>query len=159
MEKLPDLLAHLTLHSILHSTPQSASYPSLRAQYIQDAPYTPLLITRPKDAAQVSCIITYCVGNGIEFSVRSGGHDLYGRCFVDSAVGVDLRDLDFVTAEGNGTVGAKQGACARIGGGILTGTLARKLATVGMVAASGSMAGVGYVGWASHGGEFCWFSF
>jgi FAD/FMN-containing dehydrogenase len=154
MEKLPDLLTHLMVHSILHSTPQSPSYPSLRAQYIVDTPSTPLLITCPKNAEQVSCIINYCVENGIEFSVRSGGHDLYGRCFVDGAVGVDLRDLNFVKVEGSGSGGAKEGAWARIGGGILAGILARELAKVGMVAASGSMPGVGYVGWASHGGEY-----
>jgi FAD/FMN-containing dehydrogenase len=153
MEKLPHLLTHLTLHSILHSTPQSPSYPALRAQYIVDTPSTPLLITRPKNAEQVSCIVKYCVEQGIEFSVRSGGHDLYGRCFVDGAVGVDLRDLSYVVVEGNGGDGA-EGAAASIGGGILAGTLATELAKSGMVTASGSMPRVGYVGWASHGGKF-----
>ena len=137
----------LTASHIRHALPSSPNYASLRQQYILDTPATPLAIARPQSAEDVSLIVSHAVASGIAVTVRSGGHDLYGRCFSDDALAIDMRDIAFVEVDADEK-------CARIGGGILAGELAERLAERKLATAFGSVPSVGYVGWATHGGAF-----
>lgn len=146
MSKVQKLCEYLAECHIRYVKPSSPDYGEFRQQYILDTPAVPLGIARPQTAEDVARIVSYAVTESIEITVRSGGHDLYGRCFAQDALGIDMRDIAFVDVDSAGT-------SATIGGGILAGSLATELAKKNLATAYGSVPSVGYVGWSTHGGK------
>jgi FAD/FMN-containing dehydrogenase len=146
MSKAQKLQNFLEECHIRYVNPSSPDYGELRQQYILDTPAVPLAIARPQSAQDVTRIVSYAVAEGIEITVRSGGHDLYGRCFAQDALAIDMRDIAFVDVD-------PTGSSATIGGGILAGSLATELAKQKLATAYGSVPSVGYVGWSTHGGK------
>lgn len=146
MDQTQKLREYLEESHIRYVEPSSPDYGDFRQQYILDTPAVPLGIARPQTAEDVARIVSYAVSEGIEITVRSGGHDLYGRAFAQNALGIDMRDIAFVEVDSNGT-------SATIGGGTLAGSLARELAKRKLATAYGSVPSVGYVGWSTHGGR------
>lgn len=117
----------------------------MRESYILNTGITPLGIARPKSAADVAFLIKLCTSYSIPFTIRSGGHGLFGRCFAPDALAIDMRDLKSVTID-------EDNMTATAGGGILAGDLAKALENRSLAAPMGSIGSVGYIGWASHGG-------
>lgn len=133
-------------YQIPYATPSSPTYPSLRAAYITSfESVIPLCIVRPRNPNEVALVVKHVISNSIQFAIRAGGHDLFGRCFREAAVTIDLRDLNSVKTSTNRR-------SATIGGGVLAERVAEELGRVGLMTALGSFASVGYVGWATHGG-------
>ncbi|KAH7136849.1 D-lactate dehydrogenase [Dactylonectria estremocensis] len=130
---------------IIYATPTSENYEALREAYILDNPAVPLAIVRPQTADDVALLVSHAVAQGIEISVRSGGHDLFGRCFAQDALAIDMRDIDFVHV-------ADDRCSATIGGGVIASHLAAELGRHKLATAFGSAPTVGWVGWAIHGG-------
>lgn len=146
LTKLTLLERFLAHHpGITYVTQSSANYAVERETYIADNPAVPLAIVRPQNANHVAALVSFSTLNYINFVVRSGGHDVFGRSQVDGALTIDMRDINFVDATNNSSV-------AKIGGGVLTLDLATKLSKYGLVTAFGSIDSVGYVGWSSYGG-------
>ncbi len=126
-------------------TSTSSEYSSLRATYSLDNPAVPLAIVRPRTADDVAAVIPFAHSNGVKISVRSGGHDPFGRSVVDGALLIDMRPLSSVhVSEDKDT--------AKIGGGVLLGGLIEELAKFDLVTPFGSVPSVGYAGWATLGG-------
>jgi FAD/FMN-containing dehydrogenase len=146
MSKVQKLQDFLEKCHIRYVNPSSPDYSALRQQYILDTPAVPLAIARPQSAQDVTRIVSYAVAESIEITVRSGGHDLYGRCFAQGALAIDMRDIAFVNVD-------PSGLSATIGGGILAGSLATELAKKKLATAYGSVPSVGYIGWSTHGGK------
>ena len=146
MSKVQKLQEYLEECHIRYVNPSSPDYSDFRQQYILDTPAVPLGIARPQTAEDVTRIVSYAVTESIEITVRSGGHELYGRCFAHGALAIDMRDIAFVDVDPDGT-------SATIGGGILSGSLATELAKKKLATAYGSIGSVGYVGWSTHGGK------
>lgn len=144
MEKLTEFLAGQPT-PIEHIAPPSPNYAEIRSGYLNDPSLDPPLIVRPQSTEEVALITSFLVENGIGFTVRAGGHDLFGRSFKPDAVALDLRKLNRVQVD-------RQSLTARIGGGALTSDLAQALGEHGLVAASPTVPSVGYLGWAMHGG-------
>ncbi|MCJ1263251.1 hypothetical protein MMC22_003121 [Lobaria immixta] len=130
---------------ITYVTPSSTNYTAERETYAADNPAVPLAIVRPQNAEDIAALVSFSKINDVDFVVRSGGHDLYGRSEVNGALTIDMRDINSVEAFKNESV-------AKIGGGILMVNLATKLSKYDLVTAFGSVASVGYVGWSSYGG-------
>ncbi|KAI1878353.1 uncharacterized protein JN550_000535 [Neoarthrinium moseri] len=130
---------------IRYVTPDAPEYAILREAYILDSPAVPFAIVRPRDAEDVATLVSWATSEGVGITVRSGGHDLFGRCFAQDALAIDMRDIDFITVDSSGS-------SATIGGGILAFKLAEELSKHHLATAFGSFATVGYVGWATHGG-------
>lgn len=147
VQKLQDFLRECHIRYV---DPSSPDYGELRQQYILDTPAVPLAIARPQTAHDVAQLVSYAVAEKIEITVRSGGHDLYGRCFAQDALAIDMRDIAFVDVD-------PTGVSVTIGGGILAGSLAADLAGRKLATAYGSVPSVGYIGWATHGGKL-WIS-
>lgn len=147
MAKIQQLEEHLRNHlpHLRYATPTSISYAELREAFIIDNTAVPLAIVRPKTADDVAALIQYAVSAGIEVTVRTGGHDLYGRCFAQDALALDMRDIAFVHV-------TDDRSSVTLGGGILMGDLAMGLAAHKLATAMGSVSSVGYVGWSTHGG-------
>lgn len=147
MSKLQRLEDYLQKHHphIRYATPTSAEYEDLRKAYIIDNPAVPLAIVRPQSAEDAASLVRYAVSADIEINVRTGGHDPHGRCFVQDALAIDMRDIAFVRV-------ADDKSSANIGGGVLTGDLIESLATHKLATALCTIPSVGFVGWATHGG-------
>jgi FAD/FMN-containing dehydrogenase len=126
-------------------TPSHLSFLSLNTYFHLDLTPSPLAILRPTTQLQVSQIISFATANSIPFTVRSGGHDSWGRSAVSDALILDLRELDeMVLSEDKKSV--------KIGGGVISEILTKFLAPHGLVAVQGGCSSVGYTNWAATGG-------
>ncbi len=125
--------------------PTQSGYLKLReAFFIEDETF-PSGIALPMTAAETQRLVRHCIRANVPFTVRGGGHDPFTRYAAQDAVTIDLRHVSYVH------VGADK-TTATIGGGTTHGTLVAELQTHGLHAATGSVATVGYVGWAAIGG-------
>jgi FAD/FMN-containing dehydrogenase len=124
---------------------QSSEYGSKRRAFTLDNTATPYAIACPRNARDVAALVRYSIDSDIPITVRSGGHDLFGRSFAQSALCIDMRAIDFVEI-------APDKKSARVGGGILFGKLIQDLSLEGLSTPFASVPSIGYVGWASLGG-------
>ena len=123
-------------------TSDSSSYAEKRHIFRLDNPSVPRAIAVPQKAEDVAAIIRLVRQLKIPVTVRSGGHDTWGRSIVQDGICIDMRDINFVEV-------SPDRKTARIGGGILTGQLLEVLEKEDLVAASGSVPDVGYISWAT----------
>ncbi len=137
--------AFLKDSGIEYANSNSVGYLKLReAFFIEDETF-PSGIALPMTAAETQRLVRHCIRANVPFTVRGGGHDPFTRYAAQDAVTIDLRPVSYVH------VGADK-TTATIGGGTTHGTLVAELQTHGLHAATGSVATVGYVGWAAIGG-------
>jgi FAD binding domain-containing protein len=122
------LESFLKEHQIQYHTQASSDYENLRTTFVVASGH-PVIITRPKTAAEVAHLVQYLGSNKIPFSVRSGGHDMWGRTTLQDGVTVDMRELDHVSF-------SPDKKTATVGGGILSLKLLEGLAEHGLQYAS-----------------------
>ncbi|KAL3466034.1 FAD-binding domain-containing protein [Aspergillus heterothallicus] len=143
---LSKLTAFLSSHpSIEHTTPSSPSFSSRSAVFTNPANTTPSAILRPSTAEDVAATVGFLSTNAIDFTVRNGGHDMWGRGIKSDAVILDMRSLNHVKLDGASMT-------AQIAGGALQGDVVSTLQKDGFITPVGTIATVGYVGWAMYGG-------
>ena len=123
----------------------SSEYESKRKTYDLGNTTTPYAIACPRNARDVAALVQHSIDAGIPITVRSGGHDLFGRSVAQSAICVDMRAIDFVEI-------APDKTSARIGGGILFGKLVQELTLKNLTTPFAGVPSIGYFGWASLGG-------
>ncbi|RAK95216.1 FAD-binding oxidoreductase [Aspergillus ibericus CBS 121593] len=141
-----ELHGFLTQHpSIEWVTPASPEYAAIRTAFARLPALNPCVIVRPPTIAEAVALVAFLIARDIPFTVRAGGHDNFGRSFQDQGVTLDLRLINHVEIDPSGDT-------ARIGGGALLGQVIAQLHKQGLVAATGIVSGVGYVGWALYGG-------
>ncbi|GAP93091.1 putative d-lactate dehydrogenase protein [Rosellinia necatrix] len=126
-------------------TPSDANFEVTRACFAKRDADVPFAIARPQNVQHVQALVQYCTKNAVDFVVRGGGHDCAGRSQVAGTLSIDLRDIKHVS------VSADQ-KTATVGGGILFRDLAKELDSRGLITPVGTVASVGYVGWATLGG-------
>ncbi|KAF2969151.1 hypothetical protein GQX73_g4413 [Xylaria multiplex] len=125
--------------------PSDPNFEATRACFIKRDADVPFAIARPQNAEHVQALIQYCTKNGVDFVVRSGGHDCAGRSQVAGALSIDLRDIKYVNISADEKT-------ASVGGGIIFRDLVGALDAKGLITPVGTVASVGYVGWATLGG-------
>jgi FAD/FMN-containing dehydrogenase len=81
----------------------------------------------------------------VNFTVRSGGNDFYGRFVVDDGLIIDVRELKDVSISADKRT-------ATLGGGIVGRDLASQLEDSGYICPVGNAGSIGYVGWVTLGG-------
>ena len=106
---------------------------------------TPHCIACPTSADDVAALVKYAASAGIPVTVRSGGHDAYGRSVAEAALCIDIRALSSVSI-------AADKETARLGGGTFVGKMLAELHTEGLTTVFPGAPSVGYVGWATLGG-------
>ncbi|KAI1435907.1 hypothetical protein GGR50DRAFT_686711 [Xylaria sp. CBS 124048] len=136
---------HATHPTIPLITPADPTFETLRACFVKRDSEIPAAIARPQTATDVQVLIKYCTKHHVDFIVRCGGHDCTGRSQKNGSLSIDLRDIRHVTL-------SEDEKAAVIGGGILLRDLAEALDERGLITPVGSVASVGYVGWATLGG-------
>ncbi|KAJ4024586.1 hypothetical protein NW752_003152 [Fusarium irregulare] len=141
---LPELEAHLSNTQAKFYYPDHPEYTKLQECFI-DKPIKTLATVRPRTAEDVSSIFQFCLKSNIDFCVRTGGHDCASRTLVHGALVIDMRDIKHVTISDDKKT-------AKVGGGILSGELCEILGKEGLTTPVGTIASVGYTGWATLGG-------
>ncbi|KAI0904865.1 hypothetical protein F4823DRAFT_169029 [Ustulina deusta] len=126
-------------------TPSDPNFEATRACFIKRDADVPFAIARPQNAEHVQALVQYCTKNSVDFVVRSGGHECAGRSQVAGALSVDMRDIKYVNVSADEKTAA-------VGGGIVFRDLAGELDARGLITPVGTVASVGYVGWATLGG-------
>lgn len=142
MEPLIDFLVQNP--HIRYLSPSSPEFNTLRPGYVIDST-TPAIIARPRTAEDVAALISILKTNSLPFSIRVGGHDMFGRYQVENAVTIDLREIAYIDVD-------REAQTARIGGGVIVSDLLSVLDQYGMVVPHPVISSVGFVGWATHGG-------
>jgi hypothetical protein len=126
-------------------TPSSSDFATLNQYFLLDLAPRPLAICRPTNDEEVADIVRFAVSENIDFTVRAGGHDSWGRSAVDGAIIIDMREIDEIVL-------AQDRKSVRIEGGTIGSNLTNFLAPHGLVAVQGGCASVGYTNWAACGG-------
>jgi FAD/FMN-containing dehydrogenase len=140
---LVDLLREIP--SLAVFTPSCSGYQAMRSIYNLDVKNVPLAILRPRTTSEITAIVFYTIKHTIPFSVRVGGHDMFGRSMPHQELVIDLRELNYCNV-------LDEESAAVIGGGIIQSDLIDQLAKTGKTTPFASAPSVGYVGWATLGG-------
>jgi hypothetical protein len=127
-------------------TRSSPHFQNLKAIWnLQYTTNEPLALIRATSTSDISTVVKYCVSNKIPFTVRSGGHDLWGRSVVPGTVILDIRELNQIHL-------AEDRKSVTIGGGAQTGPMVDFLDAKGLVTPCTLASVVGHLGWAFMGG-------
>jgi FAD/FMN-containing dehydrogenase len=105
----------------------------------------PALVVQVKDAEDVSEVIRFARKNGIEVSVKSGGHGVAGHAVIDDGILIDLSLLKSVEVDEHVRV-------ARAGAGLRAGEYARATEAHGLVSPIGDASTTGLGGLVLGGG-------
>ncbi|KAJ5128222.1 hypothetical protein N7448_001940 [Penicillium atrosanguineum] len=143
MEQLTKFLSENT--HIHYATPQSPDYTELRPGFILNVREVPAMIVRPRSAEDIAGLISVLTANDLPFSVRGGGHDMYGRSQIHEGITIDMREISHVEVE-------VENLTARVGGGVISMSLLKALEVHGVTTPHSVTPTVGYTGWAIHGG-------
>lgn len=125
--------------------PTSPEFSALKSLYNRSSTSIPLAVVRPQTADNVATLVSYCIGNGIQFTIRTGGNNIYGLSCAQDALMIDMRDIDYISID-------ETKSSVTVGGGILQAKLATVLAEEGLVTPTGSLGFLGLVGWSTYGG-------
>lgn len=127
------------------ATPESPDFADLCAVFVVNATRKPSMIVRPRSAEDIGALVSILIANDLPFTIRAGGHDVFGRCQVDGAVTIDMREFTDVHVD-------TESQTARVGGGVISINLVKELEKSKMVVPHPVTPTVGFVGWALHGG-------
>lgn len=140
IQELSRLIPSLPVYTV--SNPQFEHY---RMTYNRAFTHQPLAIVRPQTEKEVSQVVQACSNQRIPLAMRSGGHDFFGRSLVADGIVIDMRAMDSIIISPDRT-------SARVGGGVIAGTLQQYLAAHQLFTPTGQSKTVGYVSWACGGG-------
>ncbi|KAL3470008.1 FAD-binding domain-containing protein [Aspergillus californicus] len=142
---LAKLAEFIGLHpDIQYVTSASPDFDTVRSIFAHPE-VIPSAIIRPATAQQVGTVVSFLAENKVEFTIRSGGHDMHGRSMKTGTVAIDMRRIDHVSID-------KESSTARVGGGAIFGDVVPALEAEGLITPVGTISAVGYVGWAMYGG-------
>lgn len=130
---------------IRFATPESPDFADLCAVFVLNATKKPSMIVRPCSVEEVGALVSVLTTNDLPFTIRAGGHDMFGRCQVDGAVTIDMREFTHIHVD-------TESQTARVGGGVISINLVKELEKSKMVVSHPVTPTVGFVGWALHGG-------
>jgi hypothetical protein len=131
--------------------PGDDNYDSARAVWNGAIDRRPALIVRPSSAGQVAHAIGFARAEGLEISVRGGGHSYAGTAVCDGGLMIDLAAMNRVSVD----PGARRASC---GGGTIfvdldAATQEHGLGITGGTVSNTGVAGLtlgGGIGWLTH---------
>jgi hypothetical protein len=130
---------------IKYVSPTDPEFASLKTTYNQSASAVPMAIVRPQTANNVAALIYFCVSSSFQFTIRSGGNNIYGLSCVQDALMIDLRDISYIELD-------QTKSSVTVGGGVIVSNLLRELSKDGLVTPTGALGFLGLVGWSTYGG-------
>ncbi|MDT7563418.1 MAG: hypothetical protein QOI50_3895 [Pseudonocardiales bacterium] len=129
-------------------TAGDADYDTARAVWNGDIDRHPAVIARCADTADVSSAIAFARAQGLEISVRGGGHNFSGAAVADGALMIDLSLLRQVSVD-------PEARRVRCGGGTTGADLDSATQEHGLAVTMGTISHTGVAG-LSLGGGFGW---
>ncbi|MGW5313659.1 FAD-binding oxidoreductase [Nocardia thailandica] len=128
--------------------PDDPGYDQARSVWNGAIDRRPAAVVRPADTAQVAEAVALFRAEGIDFTVRGGGHNYAGHAVADGAAELDLSRLAGVTVD-------PDAARARCGGGATWAAFDAATTAHGLVCTGGFISDTG-VGGLTLGGGFGW---
>lgn len=125
-------------------TPTHPDWPVVRETFISTDSIAPLAILRPSSGAEVARIVKFATTHGVPFTVRAGGHELYGRNVEHGALMIDVREIKHVRV-------SEDREHAFVGTGIACSALATELSKEELITPFSVIPSVG-MGWSMIGG-------
>ena len=93
--------------------PGDSGYDDARMVFMGGFDRRPAVIVRPKDAAEVSRVVTLARETGLELAVRSGGHSSAGHSTTEGGIVLDLAEMRAMEVDADGrTAWAETGLTA-----------------------------------------------
>jgi hypothetical protein len=93
--------------------PDESDYDEARRVFYGGMDPHPAAIARVAHAADVAAVLDYTAEVGLDFSVRSGGHNVTGSAVIDDAVVIDVREVNGIDVDPESrTVWAESGLSA-----------------------------------------------
>ena len=120
-------------------------YDEARSVYYSGLVTQPAAIVRPRDARDVSRVVSYARESGAPLAVRSGGHSPAGHSGVDDGIVLDLSSLNSIEV-------SVKDRTAWADAGMTAGALTRATGAHGLVVGFGDTASVGIGGITLGGG-------
>jgi FAD/FMN-containing dehydrogenase len=105
----------------------------------------PALIARCRGTADVADAIAFARSNGLELSVRGGGHNVAGRCVTDGGLMIDLSSMKGIHVDAAART-------ARAQGGVTWNELNREAHVHGLAVTGGAISSTGIAGYTLGGG-------
>jgi FAD/FMN-containing dehydrogenase len=125
--------------------PDDADYDATRAVHNGLIDRRPAVIVRCRAATDVVAALAFARREGLEVSVRGGGHNVAGRAVADGAVMIDLAELREVTVD-------PEAATATAGGGATWADVNAAAAEHGLAVTGGAISTTGIAGLTLGGG-------
>ncbi|MGB2874471.1 MAG: FAD-binding oxidoreductase [Gaiellaceae bacterium] len=144
-ELLAELRARLRGEALIPSDP---GYGQARIPFNAMQTDRPSLVVRPTGTADVVEAVTFARDNGIELTVRGGGHSVAGFSSSDGGMVIDLSLMDGVDVDPEAKI-------ARVQGGALWGDVDRETQLFGLATPGGVVSDTGVAG-LTLGGGYGW---
>jgi FAD/FMN-containing dehydrogenase len=125
--------------------PRDMDYDAARAVYNGLIDRRPALIARCRTTSDVVAALALARREGLEVSVRGGGHNVAGRAVTDGGVMIDLAEMKGVAVD-------PERATARVEGGVIWGELNVAAAEHGLAVTGGVVSTTGVAGYTLGGG-------
>jgi FAD/FMN-containing dehydrogenase len=126
-------------------SPGDAGYESARAVHNGLIDRKPALIVRCRTTCDVIAALDLANRQGLEVSIRGGGHNVAGRAVTDGGVMIDLAEMKGIEID-------PERATATAEGGVLWGELNEAAAEHGLAVTGGAVSGTGIAGHTLGGG-------
>jgi FAD/FMN-containing dehydrogenase len=125
--------------------PHDAAYDSTRAVHNGLIDRRPAVIVRAKTTNDVVEALAFARRNGLEVSIRGGGHNAAGRAVTDGGVMIDLAGMKRISVD-------PSRATATVQGGVLWAELNEAAAAHGLAVTGGAVSTTGVAGYTLGGG-------
>jgi FAD/FMN-containing dehydrogenase len=126
-------------------TPADAGYEEARRVHNGLIDRRPALIVRCQNPADIAAALTFAADEGLELSVRGGGHNVAGRAVLDGGVMIDLSSMKYLTVD-------PEAMTVRAQGGVLWAELNAAAAEHGLATTGGAISTTGIAGLTLGGG-------
>jgi len=124
---------------------RDAGYDTARAVHNGLIDREPALIVRCRTTCDVVAALDFAHREGLEVSIRGGGHNVAGRAVTDGGVMVDLAEMKRIAID-------PEQSTATAEGGVLWGELNEAAAEHGLAVTGGAVSGTGIAGYTLGGG-------
>ena len=125
--------------------PRDVGYESARAVHNGLIDREPGLIMRCRTPCDVAAALDFAHRQGLEVSIRGGGHNVAGRALTDGGVMIDLAEMKGIAID-------PERATATAEGGVLWGELNQAAAEHGLAVTGGAVSRTGIAGYTLGGG-------
>jgi FAD/FMN-containing dehydrogenase len=142
-ERLLDRFDHRMSGPVL--SPDDAGYDEARAVHNGLIDRRPVLIVRARTTSDVVAALAVARGEGLEVSVRGGGHNVAGRAVTDGGLMIDLAEMRDITID-------REAATATAEGGVLWSELNEAAGANGLAVTGGAISTTGIAGLTLGGG-------